>query len=98
MQKFLSIGRIGISLNFSLFLSMADVYFYTSILCRRALELDGTCTGEHGIGLGKRSLLEKEIGESGINVMKRLKRTLDPKNLMNPGKVLIGMEDTASVN
>ncbi len=62
------------------------------MLCRRALELDGTCTGEHGVGLGKRQLLEKEIGESGINVMKQLKRTLDPKNLMNPGKVLLGME------
>ena len=50
--------------------------------------MDGTCTGEHGIGLGKRELLVQEIGDAGIDVMKAIKRALDPKNLMNPGKVL----------
>ena len=59
------------------------------ITTRRALALDGTCTGEHGIGLGKRQLLVKEIGHTGIATMKQLKCALDPKNLMNPGKVLI---------
>ena len=59
------------------------------LLCRRALALDGTCTGEHGIGLGKRELLIKEIGETGIETMKQLKAAIDPKNLMNPGKVLL---------
>lgn len=52
-----------------------------------SLEMNGTCTGEHGIGLGKRTLLEKEIGETGIQVMKQIKQTLDPKGIMNPGKV-----------
>ncbi|KAK3608029.1 hypothetical protein CHS0354_031015 [Potamilus streckersoni] len=52
-----------------------------------ALELDGTCTGEHGIGQGKRELLEREIGESGIKVMRHLKMALDPRGIMNPGKV-----------
>ena len=62
----------------------------TAVLtARRALALDGTCTGEHGIGLGKRQLLVKEIGHTGIATMKQLKCALDPKNLMNPGKVLI---------
>ena len=51
--------------------------------------MGGTCTGEHGIGIGKRELLAKEIGETGISVMKQIKATLDPKNLMNPGKVLL---------
>ena len=51
--------------------------------------MDGTCTGEHGIGMGKRELLVKEIGSTGIETMKKLKRSLDPKNLMNPGKVLL---------
>ncbi|KAK6185490.1 hypothetical protein SNE40_007712 [Patella caerulea] len=52
-----------------------------------AQELDGTCTGEHGIGLGKRELLEREIGEEGISVMKQVKSAFDPNNIMNPGKV-----------
>lgn len=50
--------------------------------------MDGTCTGEHGIGLGKRALLREEVGLLAIEVMQGLKATLDPKNLMNPGKVL----------
>ena len=50
--------------------------------------MGGTCTGEHGIGLGKRHLLSSEIGESGVDVMRLLKKTLDPQNVMNPGKVL----------
>jgi len=52
-----------------------------------ALELDGTCTGEHGIGLGKLDALIQEHGEA-VDVMRSLKRALDPHNLMNPGKVL----------
>ena len=56
---------------------------------RHALSLGGTCTGEHGIGLGKREFLVEEMGDNTINVMKMLKNALDPKGLMNPGKVLI---------
>ncbi|KAK3085218.1 hypothetical protein FSP39_000122 [Pinctada imbricata] len=52
-----------------------------------AQELDGTCTGEHGIGMGKRELLVREIGEDGIEVMKEVKKTFDPNGIMNPGKV-----------
>ncbi|KAM8799407.1 putative D-lactate dehydrogenase, mitochondrial [Eudromia elegans] len=61
---------------------------FTDRLGRRALALDGTCTGEHGIGLGKRELLREEVGEEGLATMRQIKATLDPKNLMNPGKVL----------
>lgn len=57
--------------------------------CRRALAMDGTCTGEHGVGLGKRVLLREEVGPLAIQVMQGLKDTLDPKNLMNPGKILL---------
>jgi D-lactate dehydrogenase (cytochrome) len=53
----------------------------------RALAMDGTCTGEHGIGIGKVGFLESERG-GGIEVMRRLKDALDPKWIMNPGKVL----------
>ena len=51
----------------------------------RAIEAGGTCTGEHGVGRGKRDLLRHEMGDLGIRVMRDLKSTLDPKNLMNPG-------------
>ncbi|XP_069822562.1 probable D-lactate dehydrogenase, mitochondrial isoform X2 [Dendropsophus ebraccatus] len=61
---------------------------FTDRLARRALALNGTCTGEHGIGIGKRRLLQEEIGEVGIGAMKQIKATFDPKNLMNPGKVV----------
>jgi D-lactate dehydrogenase (cytochrome) len=52
-----------------------------------ALSLEGTCTGEHGVGLGKIDLLPQEHGEA-VGVMRSIKRALDPLNLMNPGKVL----------
>jgi D-lactate dehydrogenase (cytochrome) len=58
-------------------------------LVERALAMDGTCTGEHGIGLGKLEFLAREL-PGGIEVMRALKRTLDPNNIMNPGKVLEG--------
>ncbi|KAJ5222796.1 uncharacterized protein N7469_009036 [Penicillium citrinum] len=53
----------------------------------RAIEMEGTCTGEHGIGLGKKDFLEKEVGEGSISVMRAIKLSLDPLWLMNPGKV-----------
>ena len=56
-------------------------------LVMRALRLGGTCTGEHGIGLGKMKYLEAEHG-SAVDVMRTIKRALDPDNRMNPGKVI----------
>jgi D-lactate dehydrogenase (cytochrome) len=56
-------------------------------LVERALALDGTCTGEHGIGLHKLAFLPQELPE-GVEVMRALKRALDPRGIMNPGKVL----------
>ena len=56
-------------------------------LVRRALAMEGTCTGEHGIGIGKQSYLVEELGEA-VDLMRDLKRTFDPDNLMNPGKVV----------
>lgn len=50
--------------------------------------MGGTCTGEHGVGLGKRALLSEELGHAAMQVTRSLKHTLDPSNLMNPGKVL----------
>lgn len=54
----------------------------------RALEMEGTCTGEHGIGLGKKDSLIKELGLDTIGVMQSIKAALDPNWLMNPGKII----------
>lgn len=54
---------------------------------RRALQAGGTCTGEHGIGLHKMGFLLEETGEGAVAVMRSIKQALDPKNLLNPGKI-----------
>jgi D-lactate dehydrogenase (cytochrome) len=56
-------------------------------LVSRALALEGTCTGEHGIGMHKMDFLVKETGEGAVDMMRTIKRALDPKNIMNPGKI-----------
>ena len=53
-----------------------------------ALRLEGTCTGEHGIGLGKRHFLRREMGEGAMSVMRAIKAALDPHHLFNPGKIV----------
>jgi D-lactate dehydrogenase (cytochrome) len=57
-------------------------------LVERALRLEGTCTGEHGVGMGKQGSLREELGEEVIEVMRDIKKLFDPDNLMNPGKVV----------
>jgi D-lactate dehydrogenase (cytochrome) len=54
---------------------------------RRALELGGTCTGEHGIGLHKMDFLVAETGTGAVDMMRTIKRALDPHNILNPGKI-----------
>jgi D-lactate dehydrogenase (cytochrome) len=56
-------------------------------LVERALRLEGTCTGEHGIGLHKMDFLVEEAGTGAIDAMRTIKRALDPKNILNPGKI-----------
>ncbi len=57
-------------------------------LVQRALAMEGTCTGEHGVGLGKQASLRAELGEDMIGLMRDIKKLFDPDNLMNPGKVV----------
>ena len=56
-------------------------------LVARALSLEGTCTGEHGVGLHKMAFLVTETGAGAVDMMRTIKRALDPKNIMNPGKI-----------
>ncbi|KAL0309442.1 UNVERIFIED_CONTAM: D-lactate dehydrogenase [cytochrome], mitochondrial [Sesamum radiatum] len=53
-----------------------------------ALDMEGTCTGEHGVGTGKIKYLEKELGMEALKTMKRIKAALDPNDIMNPGKLI----------
>ena len=56
-------------------------------LVMRVLAMDGTCSGEHGVGLHKMNFLVSEAGSGAIDMMRSVKRALDPKNIMNPGKI-----------
>ena len=56
-------------------------------LVMRALAMDGTCSGEHGVGLHKMGFLVSEAGAGALDMMRTIKRALDPKNIMNPGKI-----------
>ncbi len=68
---------------------MAEVSRLTDRLVRRALAAGGTCTGEHGVGVGKMKYLDAEHG-AGLDLMRAIKRTFDPHDIMNPGKMIPG--------
>jgi D-lactate dehydrogenase (cytochrome) len=63
-------------------------------LVQRALRLDGTCTGEHGIGSGKKAYLRDELGDA-VEIMAAIKRSLDPLNILNPGKIFDPVREQA---
>ena len=65
---------------------ISEVEAFAARLVQRAQSMGGTCTGEHGVGLGKKKYLQAEHGDA-LDVMRALKRTLDPDNRMNPGKI-----------
>jgi D-lactate dehydrogenase (cytochrome) len=66
---------------------VAEANAFAERLVERAQGMGGTCTGEHGVGYGKKKYLKAEHGEA-LEVMRTLKRALDPENRMNPGKVV----------
>ena len=66
---------------------MARVHHALDLFARETLELGGTITGEHGIGLAKKSFLPKFAGDAQMRVMRELRRVLDPNGFLNPGKM-----------
>lgn len=67
---------------------VAETTAFLGRLAERAISMEGTCTGEHGIGQGKQAYLVREHG-TNVNTMRSIKEALDPKNIMNPGKIFL---------
>jgi D-lactate dehydrogenase (cytochrome) len=67
---------------------VARVHAFLERLVERALAMDGTCTGEHGVGQGKMKYLQREHGDPALEAMRAIKRALDPLDIMNPGKIV----------
>jgi glycolate oxidase len=61
-------------------IAMQEIFDY-------AISLGGTITGEHGVGLAKKKFLPKAIGNASLDLLRQLKRTLDPDGILNPGKI-----------
>ncbi|EME28637.1 D-lactate dehydrogenase (cytochrome) [Galdieria sulphuraria] len=68
---------------------MEMVKSFNDRLVKRAISMEGTCTGEHGIGEGKREYLVTELGEDAIGLMRTIKEAFDPNGILNPGKVFM---------
>ena len=89
------VGHVGDG-NFhtSILLDMSDAdevaraKRYTAWLAELAISLDGTCTGEHGVGQGKMAYLDAELGRGATDVMRAIKTAIDPDGIMNPGKIV----------
>jgi len=89
------VGHVGDG-NFHLFVlldpanekELAEAKRINGRLVQRAIAMEGTCTGEHGIGFGKKDYLEKELGAGSVQLMRTIKHAIDPLGIMNPGKIL----------
>jgi D-lactate dehydrogenase (cytochrome) len=80
--------HVGVMLDLDDHDEVARVKAFLDRLAERALAMDGTCTGEHGIGQGKMKYLSAEHGEPALDAMRAVKRALDPLDIMNPGKIV----------
>jgi D-lactate dehydrogenase (cytochrome) len=80
-------GNLHVTLPFTDEASYAAATAVNAAIVRQALDLEGTATGEHGVGIGKRDYMVWEHG-TAVTVMQALKQTLDPHGILNPGKVL----------
>lgn len=90
-NRFSVLGHIGDgNCHFLLIYNSKDYAKTKEVVDRmveRALKLEGTCTGEHGVGVGKRSYLEPEIGKNAVDLMRHVKFSLDPRAILNPDKI-----------
>jgi D-lactate dehydrogenase (cytochrome) len=66
---------------------VARMQAFCERLALRSIAMDGSCSGEHGVGQGKMAYLEAELGSAALDMMRTIKRGLDPHNLLNPGKI-----------
>jgi len=66
---------------------MHRVHEALEAIVKRTLEVGGTITGEHGVGLAKKPWLRQQVGDASLDLMRQIKGTLDPLNLLNPGKI-----------
>ena len=71
---------------------LEEIREITSQMTSKIISMKGTCTGEHGIGLAKISALVEETGAAAVNVMRMIKKALDPNNILNPGKIMTEVE------
>jgi D-lactate dehydrogenase (cytochrome) len=65
-----------------------SVFKVIELMAERAISVGGSVTGEHGVGYGKKKFLEKMYGEAGVSLMQTIKGSIDPWNIMNPGKIV----------
>ena len=80
-------GNIHVMMGYENEGELGKVKATNTAIVKKAISLGGTCTGEHGVGIGKQAYMREEHGEA-IDVMRMVKNTLDPKSILNPGKVL----------
>jgi D-lactate dehydrogenase (cytochrome) len=80
--------HVGLLIDMDNAAEIAAAERFLERLVERALAMEGTCTGEHGVGQGKIKYLEAEHGTAAIDVMRAVKQALDPHNLLNPGKIV----------
>lgn len=80
-------GNIHVELPFGDPITFEKVQAVNGEIVQHAIALGGTATGEHGVGIGKRAYMQAEHGDA-LDVMRQIKQTLDPRGIMNPGKVL----------
>lgn len=90
-NKFSVMGHIGDgNCHFLILYNSPDYQKASDVVDRmneRAIKYEGTCTGEHGVGIGKRKYLPIELGETSIDMMRSIKMALDPNRILNPDKV-----------
>ncbi len=78
----------GVAVNVAAPQEMAAATAFIERLAERALAMEGTCSGEHGVGQGKRHFMAAEYGDGAVDLMRALKRAIDPAGIMNPGKIV----------